>query len=359
MEITVSLGKRSYPVFINDKRPLPGLCKELFPSRPFACVTNTTIAGLYKNRLAQWNDELGPVMHIIEDGEQHKNIDTWQNILDTLLNSSLDRRAVIIAFGGGVVGDIAGFAAAAFLRGVDYVQVPTTLLAMVDSSVGGKTAVDHQSGKNRIGAFHQPRMVYIDTAFLDTLEKREFIAGYAEVFKYAFIGGSDMFSFIDKNHEKILSKDSKLLLEAIERSIRIKAGIVSEDETEVSGRRSLLNFGHTFAHALETYYNYEKLLHGEAVWWGMGCACDLGKRAGTIPQQSQGACDSLCAKLLPMQLPSKPSAEKLYAGMFTDKKVQGGKIRFVLPAAPGESVLRDDIGESDVLATLEAMINSV
>ena len=356
MEITVNLGERSYPVYLNNSRPVTEQLLALFPARSFALVTNTTIAVLYDKELAQWENVLGLVRHTIADGEQYKTLDTWCEILDTLLQSSLDRRAVLIAFGGGVVGDIAGFAASAFLRGIDYVQVPTTLLAMVDSSVGGKTGVDHASGKNRIGAFYQPRMVWVNTRYLDTLEEREYIAGYAEVFKYAFIGGSDMFSFIDNNHEKILFRDTAVLLEAIERSIKIKAAVVADDERESSGKRALLNFGHTFAHALETYFNYEALLHGEAVLWGMACAIDLGMRTGTIAQKDSAAYESLRAKLIQVTLPEKPNINKLYAGMFTDKKVQEGKVRFVLPLAPGESVIRNDIGERDVLATLEKMV---
>ena len=273
-----------------------------------------------------------------------------------LLLSGLDRSGAVISFGGGVVGDISGFAAAAFLRGVDYIQVPTTLLAMVDSSVGGKTGVDHPSGKNRIGAFHQPRMVWIDTKYLDTLPDREYIAGYAEVFKYAFIGGAEMFSFINEHHDKILSRDAAALQRAIELCVRIKASVVGDDEFERSGHRALLNFGHTFAHALESYYSYEKVLHGEAVLWGIACACDLGNRIGAIPSKSRDRYDRLIQKLPRIALPSRPEPEKLIACMRTDKKVSSGKIKFVVPSQPGTSILRDDISEKDVLATLNAVI---
>jgi 3-dehydroquinate synthase len=356
MELTVDLGARSYPVFLNDSRSFPDVAARLFPKRRLALVTNTTIGALYEEELGRWNEALGLVRHTIDDREQFKNTDTWKALLDTLLSSGLDRQSVVIAFGGGVVGDIAGFAAACFLRGIDHIQVPTTLLAMVDSSVGGKTGVDHASGKNRIGAFHQPRMVWVDTRYLDTLGDREFIAGYAEVFKYAFIGGQDMFSFVGQNHERILARDPRLLIAAIERSIRIKAGVVSQDERELSGTRSFLNFGHTFAHALETHYNYEKLLHGEAVLWGMACAYELAKRAGTIPSKALADYERLCAKLPRISLPSKPSADEICARMHADKKVAGGKIRFVLPAAPGTVVLRDDIAMSDVAAAVSAVM---
>ncbi|MBD3393054.1 MAG: 3-dehydroquinate synthase [Chitinivibrionales bacterium] len=357
MELTVQLGDRSYPVFLNDSRSLPDVLKSRFPDRGFALVTNTTLARLYEKKLAGLDRALGPVRHVIDDGERFKTVATWQAVLDTLLCSRLDRQAVVLAFGGGVVGDIAGFAASAFLRGVDYVQIPTTLLAMVDSSVGGKTGVDHLTGKNRIGAFCQPRMVWIDTRFLDTLPEREFVGGCAEVFKYGFIGGAEMFAFVVAGREKILGRDPALLLDAIEKSIRIKAAIVAEDERESSGKRSLLNFGHTFAHALETYYDYDKLLHGEAVLWGMACAVELGLRAGTVPAESRAEYAAFCDHLPRIQLPSRPSAGDLYAGMFADKKAAAGKIRFVLPAQPGTSVLRDDMAKADVLAAIEAVLD--
>jgi 3-dehydroquinate synthase len=355
MELTVALGKRSYPVFLDDTREFPDALGEMFGGRAFAIVTNTTLAGLYDDKLTAWEGRLGCGRIVIADGEQYKNLDTWQGVLDSLLDAQLDRTAVIIAFGGGVVGDIAGFAAACFLRGVDCVQVPTTLLAMVDSSIGGKTGVDHPGGKNRIGAFHQPRMVWVDTRYLSTLPDREFRAGYGEVFKYAFIGGSDSFFFIVRNHHRILSREPQYLLEAIERSIRIKAAVVSGDEHEKSGKRALLNFGHTFAHALETYYEYRHVLHGEAVLWGIACAVELGKRAGTIPVSSLRDYETIAALLPHIPLPSRPQARRLYELMRADKKVLSGKIRFVLPAGPGEAVITDDVKIADVTASIEAV----
>jgi 3-dehydroquinate synthase len=292
---------------------------------------------------------------VIPDGERHKTTDTWRGILDTLLEARLDRHSVVIAFGGGVVGDITGFAAAAFLRGVDYVQVPTTLLAMVDSSVGGKTGVNHPCGKNLIGAFHQPCMVWVDLAYLDTLPRREFIAGYAELFKNAFIGGPDMFAFVRETHQDLIAAKPDALAEGVERSIRIKAGVVQEDEHE-SGRRALLNFGHTFAHALEQTFHYEGILHGEAVLWGMACACDLGKRIGTVPPAARAEMDELIGRMPLPALEGVSDAETLYEAMFSDKKARGGTLRFVLPAEPGVSVVRADVPKSAVLETLRTVI---
>jgi 3-dehydroquinate synthase len=237
------------------------------------------------------------------------------------------------------------------MRGIDYVQVPTTLLAMVDSSVGGKTAVNHPMGKNLIGAFHQPRLVWIETRFLSSLPDREFFAGYAEVFKYAFIGGPEMFEFIERTHEDLMAKGREALNEAIHRSVLIKAGIVSEDERE-SGKRALLNFGHTFAHALENHYNYIGILHGEAVHWGMICALNLARRLEMIPAAMERRFESIGGKMLRPSLPSHPKPEELYPAMFSDKKVRGGALRLILPTTPGVAVVREGVPEEAILATL-------
>jgi len=348
---TVRLGNRTYPVHFRHNAPaaLPAALRRRFPGRPFFIVTNTTLSRLYRRHLSSWRTSLGCGVHAIPDGEQYKTLKTWETILDAMLGRRLDRTTVVVAFGGGVVGDMAGFAASAFLRGVDCVQVPTTLLAMVDSSVGGKTGVNHPCGKNLIGAFHQPKMVWIDTAYLDTLPEREFSAGYAELFKYAFIGGKAMFDFVMKNHMAMMRRDRAALAEGIRRSIAIKARVVSQDETE-SGLRAMLNFGHTFAHAVENFYRYKHVLHGEAVLWGMAAAIRLGLRAGTIPPGARAAYARIIS-IMPMQkLPSRPDPEKLYAAMFSDKKTVGGKLRFVLPAGPGTSVIRSGIAKNDIRA---------
>jgi 3-dehydroquinate synthase len=358
MQITVHLGSRSYPIILNNNafNSFPAQLKKQFPDRKLALVTNTTIARLYRPVISSWKKKLTFETFIIPDGEKYKTVATWNSVLDFLLKSKLDRKSIVVALGGGVVGDIAGFAAASFLRGVAYVQVPTTLLAMVDSGVGGKTGVNHALGKNLIGAFHQPSLVWLDTAFLETLPCREFIAGYAELFKYAFVGGRGMLDFVGKNHDKMIAGDRKALLEGIRRSVAIKAGIVESDEREESGRRALLNFGHTFAHAIERFYNFKQVLHGEAVLLGMQCACDLGMRMGLVPAASQKTFAALCAKLPPVSLPSRPDAGRLYRAMFTDKKMQAGKLAFVLPAGPGASVITRDVPEKEVLKTLRAVL---
>jgi 3-dehydroquinate synthase len=361
MELNVNLGPRSYPIVLDENiaGSLPERLKRLFPKARFGLVTNDTIYGLYEKQVREWKTDLDLTVHIMPDGEQHKNIETWGRIFDTMLSARLERSSVILSFGGGVVGDMAGFAAAALLRGVAYVQVPTTLLAMVDSSVGGKTGLDHSCGKNLIGAFHQPRLVFIDTAFLKTLPEREYLAGYAELFKYAFIGGRSMFDFIATNHDKLLAHEASPLLEGIKRSIEIKAGIVEQDEFEIAGRRMLLNFGHTFAHALEKHFGFGPLLHGEAVWHGMACACELGKILKTIPENQIAAYDGIIAKMGKPKLPSVPSANDLYKAMFHDKKVSGGSIRFVVPAEPGTSIVKTDVPDVAVKETIKRVFSDI
>jgi 3-dehydroquinate synthase len=355
MELIVSLGPRSYPIHLDSgtANAFPSMLKTLFPDSRFGLVTNTTIHGLYKELIDRWTVELGCIVHIMPDGERYKTLETWGAMFDTFLSVKFERSGVLIALGGGVVGDVTGFAAATMLRGVNYVQAPTTLLAMVDSSVGGKTAVDHAAGKNLIGAFYQPRLVFIDTAFLTTLPEREYLSGYAELFKNAFIGGPDMFDFVARNHDALLKHDTALLLKAIKRSIEIKAAVVSRDEHETSGERMQLNFGHTFAHALEKYFGFEKLLHGEAVWWGMSCAVELGKLLKLIPNADIPAYDALYRKLLRPELPSIPSIDDLYNAMFFDKKVSGGQLKFVVPAEKGRSVVKTGITEDTVKASMK------
>ncbi|MFP4014265.1 MAG: 3-dehydroquinate synthase [Chitinispirillaceae bacterium] len=357
MEVTVKLGTRSYPIILDrsNMSALPSYLKNRFQERKCAVITNTTLKQIYSLYIEQLEKELGCIVHVIPDGEKHKTVETWSAILDTLISNRLDRTSYLIALGGGVVGDITGFAAACFLRGVDFVQVPTTLLAMVDSSVGGKTAVDHPLGKNLIGAFHQPSLVWIDTDFLKTLPPREFVAGYAECFKCAFIGGEGMFDFIADNRKRILSGQPDALLECIKRSIEIKARVVEQDERE-SGVRALLNFGHTFGHALEQFYGFEGLLHGEGVLWGIRCAVELGKRIGTISESDRALYDRILEGMPLPPLPGAADVEKIYSAMFSDKKVAMGKLRFVLPTVPGRSELKGDVKEEDVKSVLSVVL---
>jgi 3-dehydroquinate synthase len=351
MIIPIELNEHSYDIYVDENISFTEKLKEMFPKSTFVLITNHTIKKLYSSMIKEWDQSLNLLRFTIDDGEQFKTLQTWNAILDFLLKSRLDRNTVIIALGGGVVGDIAGFAASTFLRGVNYVQVPTTLLAMVDSSVGGKTGVNHKMGKNLIGAFFQPKLVWIDQAFLTSLPEREFLAGYGEVFKYAFIGGKEMFDFISSKHEKILEQKKLPLSEAVIRSIKIKARIVSEDEKE-SGIRALLNFGHTFGHALERFFNYKEILHGEAIYWGIKCAANLGIRIKLIPDENVKQFEDIFTKLTLPKLALKPDCNELYTHMLSDKKIQAGKLRFVLPVKPGVSVIKDDVAEDDVLETL-------
>jgi 3-dehydroquinate synthase len=355
MELTVNLGPRTYPIILDENcgTRFPAHIKTRFPKAKIGLVTNETIAALYENQIAAWKKELDLVVHVMPDGERYKNLDTWGRIFDTFLPARFERNSVLVAFGGGVVGDMAGFAAATMLRGIPCIQVPTTLLAMVDSSVGGKTGLDHAAGKNLIGAFHQPGLVWIDVAFLATLPAREQSAGYAELFKYAFIGGKKMFDFVYKNHEKLMDGDRSTLLEGIKRSIAIKANVVEQDEFETKGTRAMLNFGHTFAHALEKHFGFEALHHGEAVWWGMACSCRLGKLLGSIPAYAHSLYDEMVMKMPRPALPSVPRIDDLYNAMFFDKKVKDGKLRFVVPAEPGSSVLNPSVDPDRVKAVLE------
>ncbi|HEX3020014.1 MAG TPA: 3-dehydroquinate synthase [Chitinispirillaceae bacterium] len=357
MNLSVNLGENSYNIELENQAVhlFPGRVKRAFQGCRFALVTNTTLSRLYEDLLNKWKEELDLVIFSIPDGEAYKTLQTWSSILDFLLQSKLERSSVIIAFGGGVVGDITGFAAATFLRGVRYIQVPTTLLAMVDSSVGGKTAVDHPAGKNLVGAFHHPRLVFADTSFLNTLSEREFLSGYAELFKYGFIGGRDMFSFITANHDAILRRDSEPLQEGIRRSISIKAQVVELDQFETTGNRALLNLGHTFAHSLEKYFNFSEILHGEAVYWGIRCAVETSKRIGLIAASDFQAYDALISRMKMPNLPSKPEPQRLYENMFSDKKVASGKIKFVLPTIPGISEIRSDVSQELIFSVINTM----
>lgn len=352
MKIPVKLDQRTYNVHIDESGSLTDQLKMIFPNRKFVLITNSTLNKLFSSTITKWENEIPLKKFIIKDGEQYKNLETWINILDFLLNKRCDRSTVIIAFGGGVVGDIAGFAASTMLRGIDFIQIPTTLLAMVDSSVGGKTGVNHPMGKNLIGAFYQPKLVWITTNILDSLPERDFNSGYAEIYKYGFIGERDMFKFIKENHDSIIARNKTVLREAIKRSVEIKARIVAEDERE-SGTRALLNFGHTFGHALEKFFGFEKIMHGEGVYWGISCAVNLGRRTGTISPQDYETYNEILEKQKLPILPSAVDISSLYQSMFSDKKVLSGKLRFVLPTKPGKSVIVSDINETDILATLK------
>jgi len=347
--ITVELGERSYPIFIGSGLLGGGFDLSAHVRGPDCLVvTNETVEPLYLDALSA--NLAGKQLRAISlpDGEAYKTLETVEDILDTLVENGANRDTTVVALGGGVVGDIAGFAAACYMRGVDFIQVPTTLLAQVDSSVGGKTGVNHASGKNLIGAFHQPRAVLIDTDTLKTLPDRELKAGLAEVIKYGAIVDADFFAWIEDNLEALIARDADALAAAIRRSCELKAGIVAEDERE-SGRRALLNFGHTFGHAIEHCQGYGEWLHGEAVAAGMVMAAQL--------SASDAALARRIARLLERAgLPSRPpaiAANDLLAAMSLDKKVQGKQLRFVLLRSLGDAFVTSDYDTARLETVLE------
>ena len=348
----IDLGERSYPILIG-----PGLLHDAavvggsVAARDVLVVTNTTVAPLYLAHLERSLEGKRVASVALPDGEQFKTLETLARVFDALVERRLNRDACVIALGGGVVGDMAGFAAACYQRGVDYVQVPTTLLAQVDSSVGGKTGVNHPGGKNLIGAFHQPRAVVADTNTLKTLPPREFRAGLAEVIKYGLIADAAFLGWIEANLDALLRLDGAALAHAIRRSCEIKAEIVAEDEHE-HGRRALLNLGHTFGHAIETATGYGEWLHGEAVGTGMLMAADLSHRLGWIEAADVGRIRALLERAgLPVVTPPIGAARALEL-MGMDKKVLAGRIRLVLMRRVGDGVVAGDYPADALQATL-------
>ncbi len=308
------------------------------PGRDVMVVTNTTVARLYLQRLRAGLGERSVFECILPDGEQHKTLQTAGWVFDDLVGKKLNRDAIVLALGGGVVGDIAGFAAACYQRGIGYVQIPTTLLAQVDSSVGGKTGVNHTGGKNLIGAFHQPLAVIADTDTLSTLPDRELSAGLAEVIKYGCIADLEFLGWLDSNMEKLLERDAEALTHAVARSCEIKASIVGEDERE-HGRRAILNFGHTFGHAIEAATGFERYLHGEAVALGMVMAADFSRELGLIDEAAKQRVDGLLRRAgLPTEAPKVGAARALEL-MQMDKKVLAGKVRLVLLERLGSGII--------------------
>jgi len=352
--LIVELGDRSYLIHIGADLLQQGtLLDPHLKSDQVCIVTNETVAPLY---LAKVEAALGTrkiASVILPDGEQYKTLDTVAVIYDKLLDLNFSRSATLIALGGGVIGDMTGFAAATYQRGVRFIQIPTTLLSQVDSSVGGKTGVNRPLGKNMVGAFYQPQCVLIDTATLDTLPERELLAGLAEVIKYGFINNPDFLQWIEANLPKLLARDTVALTHSILVSCREKAAIVAADETE-TGLRAILNLGHTFGHAIETAMGYGEWLHGEAVATGMVMAADLSWRLGMLSQA-----DAIRARQLLQQagLPVTPPAitkEEFVRLMSKDKKAEQGKIRFVLLEALGKAVIKGGVSPAALNATLAA-----
>ena len=336
-QINVELEDRSYPIFIGSGQIAAVGISRYIQGNKVLIVTNTTVAKLYLSSLEEQLSDKQVDSIILSDGEQYKNIETLNSILTQLLENKHDRKTTLIALGGGVVGDITGFAAACYQRGVPFIQVPTTLLSQVDSSVGGKTAVNHPLGKNMIGAFYQPQAVVIDTDSLSTLPEREFSAGMAEVIKYGLIADADFFEWLEVNSAALKKGDQAALTFAIERSCINKAKIVSADETE-QGVRAILNLGHTFGHAIETFQNYKGWLHGEAVATGMVMASKLSMMMSGLSQSEYDRVKNLIKSWsLPVAPPQDMTAEDFNLLMYRDKKVLDGELRLVLLRALGDA----------------------
>ena len=354
--LNVDLGDRSYPIYIGAGiLDNSNLLQRHIPSRQVMVVSNETIAPLYMEQVTASLTDYEVAQCILPDGEQYKNLEVLNQIFDQLLQRRFDRNCTLIALGGGVVGDMTGFAAASYQRGVHFIQVPTTLLAQVDSSVGGKTGVNHPLGKNMIGAFYQPRSVIIDTNTLNTLDDRQLSAGIAEVIKYGLINDAEFLLWLENNISQLISRDPETLIYAIERSCADKAGVVAEDEKE-SGMRALLNLGHTFGHAIETGMGYGQWLHGEAVAAGMCMAADLSRRMGWIDADDCQRIDNLIGKAsLPTKAPAELSADRFLELMSVDKKVLDGKLRLVLLKALGKSIVTEDFDVKALSATLAHM----
>ncbi len=350
--LQVDVGHSRYPITIGSGLLSNQAWLEAHvPAGDLMIVTNTTVARLYLAKLTAHLPDRRIGECILPDGEQHKTLQTAGRVIDALVGAKLNRDVIVVALGGGVVGDIAGFAAACYQRGVGYVQVPTTLLAQVDSSVGGKTGVNHSGGKNLIGAFHQPLAVIADTDSLATLPEREFAAGLAEVIKYGCIWDPLLFDWLDVNMAVLLARDTQALTHAIARSCDIKATVVAKDERE-RDLRAILNFGHTFGHAIEAATAYQVYLHGEAVGLGMLMAADLSRRLGLIDAALP---DKLRALLIRAGLPTEApriGALRALELMQMDKKVQAGKIRLVLIEKLGRAVITSEYPSDALEATL-------
>ncbi len=353
--LEVDLGTRSYPIHIGtDLIDQPNLFSACEKASSIYIVTNTTVAPLYAERLTKTLEKLGkPVRTIIlPDGESYKDWKNLQLIFDDLLKFGADRQTMLVALGGGVIGDMTGFVAASFMRGIRFIQVPTTLLAQVDSSVGGKTGINHPLGKNMIGAFHQPVAVIADLNTLKTLPPRELSAGLAEVVKHGAIADAQFLDWIEANASALLGCDTNAMGHAVLRSCEIKSAVVSADERE-SGVRATLNFGHTFGHAIEAGMGYGEWLHGEAVGCGMVMAADLSCRLKYISKAEFGRLTKIISSMNLPIVPPKFGAERYMELMQVDKKTEGGKIRYVVLEKIGQAQIKS-IPDAQVIETLTA-----
>ncbi|MCG7489748.1 3-dehydroquinate synthase [Vibrio sp. Of14-4] len=354
--ITVSLGERSYPISIGAGLfSDPAHLSFLSAKQKVVVITNVTVAPLYAHKILTLLEHLGCEASVLElpDGEQYKSLDTFNTVMSYLLEGNYARDVVVIALGGGVIGDLVGFSAACYQRGVDFIQIPTTLLSQVDSSVGGKTAVNHKLGKNMIGAFYQPKSVIIDTDCLKTLPAREFAAGIAEVIKYGIIYDEAFFVWLEDNLDDLYALDEQALTYAISRCCQIKAEVVAKDEKE-SGIRALLNLGHTFGHAIEAELGYGKWLHGEAVSSGTLMAAKTAELQGLItPQQVERILSILEKAQLPVHTPDTMTFDDFMKHMMRDKKVLSGELRLVLPTGIGSAEVVKGVPESIIRQAID------
>jgi 3-dehydroquinate synthase len=356
--LKVELGDRSYPILIgNDLLGQSEILNPFLDAGDLMIVTNDVVGPLYLDKLKKI---LGPRTInsvVLPDGEAGKTMDALRVVHDRLVEHKYSRDCVLLALGGGVIGDICGFAAATYLRGVAFIQVPTTLLAQVDSAVGGKTGVNHPGGKNLIGAFHQPRCVLIDTSSLATLPDREFAAGLAEVVKYGLVADADFFAWLERHTDDLLARKTTALEHIIRRSCQVKADVVAQDETE-AGRRALLNLGHTYGHAIERTLGYGEWLHGEAVAAGICMAAAFSNRLGMLSSEDQKRIEVLFERL---RLPSRPPAlniKEFLAAMALDKKVRAGEIRLVLLKGIGTAEVISDYPDDEMINLLQEQLGN-
>ncbi|WP_373186928.1 3-dehydroquinate synthase [Halopseudomonas sp.] len=352
-QLTVQLGDRSYPIFIGSALLAQrDLFTPYIAGKQVCIVTDDTVAPLYLDALCKTLEGYQLSTVVLPTGEAYKNWATLQQIFDTLLASRHDRRTTLVALGGGVIGDMTGFAAACYQRGVDFIQVPTTLLSQVDSSVGGKTGINHPAGKNMLGAFYQPKAVIIDTASLRTLPAREVSAGLAEVIKYGLIRDAAFLDWLDANMSGLRALEPDLITEAIARSCAIKAEVVAADERE-GGVRAILNLGHTFGHAIEAHQGYGQWLHGEAVGAGMAMALDMSRRLGWIDEDAAARSIRIIDQAgLPVRPPAAMTPDDFVELMAVDKKVLDGQLRLVLLKSIGEAAVTAEFDSETLQATL-------
>ncbi|KAF1086584.1 3-dehydroquinate synthase [Sporotomaculum syntrophicum] len=357
-EVEINLGSRSYRIMIGSS--LLDRAGELIAGLPVGrqvlLVTNTTVGPLYAGRVAASLEGAGLTVTVAEvpDGEQYKSLASTELLYERAFSAGLDRRSAVVALGGGVVGDLAGFVAATYMRGVPFVQLPTTLLAQVDSSVGGKVAVNHPRGKNIIGAFYQPSLVIADTDTLSTLNNRELRSGLAEVIKYGIIGDEQFFTWLEQNLPQVLALKPEALAYVIEQSCSNKARVVEEDETE-QGARALLNLGHTAGHAIEALAGFGRYTHGEAVAMGTAVATQLGVQLGRLTLAAADRITGLLRRAgLPTTVPAELAGADLVAAMHGDKKTVGGAITFILPVKIGQAVIHPNTAEEHISRAIVA-----